>query len=347
MVRDFGVKLRITAAVLGCASQKDLCARFREVNPRTAFELDRSYKWMQGRALPRSIGLYEDWATLLGAERPAAWLQSCTVDEFLELVCGHFEVSRDALVARAGFGAGAPPEAAEPAAAAPEPRDALPGRHLVGAYACYSHAWSPYCQGKIARGSLVIEAAAGRAPKLAATYSGKVAVGRVQLCGPVTILDRAVYVDLSDDAARFRLATCLFVPGALASVLAGVMSGATFVDAIPQPAATRAVMIRIPGAGAARLESSNRYLDLDETLSSDLVALGLPVAAPAELDALLEAFLAADQPSSYIKVAAADYARLTLAIDRSFIENAASAGARPFPARARHSPHDTVRLVQG
>ena len=89
MVRDFGAKLRITAAALGCASQKDLCARFRAANPGTIFELERSYKWMQGRALPRSVRLYEDWAALLGTGRPLAWLQSCTVDEFLELLCGH------------------------------------------------------------------------------------------------------------------------------------------------------------------------------------------------------------------------------------------------------------------
>lgn len=88
MVRDFGAKLRITAAALGCASQKDLCARFRELNPRTIFELDRSYKWMQGSSLPRSARLYEDWAALLGTARPVAWLQSCTVGEFLELLCG-------------------------------------------------------------------------------------------------------------------------------------------------------------------------------------------------------------------------------------------------------------------
>ena len=101
MVRDFGAKLRITAAALGCASQKDLCARFHAVNPGTTFELDRSYKWMQGRALPRSVGLYEDWAKLLGTGRPLAWLQSCTADEFLELVCDRHQVSRDALAARA------------------------------------------------------------------------------------------------------------------------------------------------------------------------------------------------------------------------------------------------------
>jgi hypothetical protein len=53
-VRDLAAKLRITAALFGCASQKDRCARFHRVNPGSTFDLDRSYKWMQGRAQPRS-----------------------------------------------------------------------------------------------------------------------------------------------------------------------------------------------------------------------------------------------------------------------------------------------------
>ena len=101
--RDLAAKLRITAAVLGCASQKDLCARFHEVNPATIFELDRSYKWMQGRALPRSARVYEDWARVLGTTSPITYLQSCTVEEFLDLVCDRHKMSRDALAARAGI----------------------------------------------------------------------------------------------------------------------------------------------------------------------------------------------------------------------------------------------------
>ena len=345
MVRDFGAKLRITAAVLGCASQKDLCARFREVNPRTAFELDRSYKWMQGRALPRSIGLYEDWATLLGAERPAAWLQSCTIDEFLELVCGLFEVSRDALVARAGLGARAPPEAAEPAAA-PEPRDALPGRRLVGVYACYSHAWSPYFEGKIIRGRLAIEAAAG-ASALLARYAEKVSLGRIEVHGEVISAGRSAYLDLAHPI-EFRLAMTLWLPGPLASVLAGVMCGTSWVDADPQPAATRILMIRIPGATADALEDSNRYLSLaQEPISRELAALGLRVAEPAELDAMLEGFLIGGPPVGCIKVSAREYSGLALAVDRLFIENAQDPGVRPLPARARRSLRDRVQLVQG
>ncbi|MGH6920683.1 MAG: hypothetical protein ACREJ0_23610, partial [Geminicoccaceae bacterium] len=310
------------------------------VNPGTIFELDRSYKWMQGRALPRSVGLYDDWATLLGTGRPLAWLQSCTVDDFLELLCGHFAVSREALVARAWLEAAPRPGAAEPA-----PQDAPPGRHLAGAYACYSHAWSPYFEGRIIRSTLAIEAA-GASPALRATYAEKVALGRIEVRGQVTVAGRAVHVDLAHPV-QFGLAMSLFLPGTLASVLAGVMSGTSWVDADPQPAATRILMIRVPGGTAAALEASNRYLKPAETLSGDLVALGLRVAEPAELDGLLEEFLSAYRPSGYIKVGVEEYSRLALAIDRLLIENAAGAGVQPLPARARRSPRDTVRLLRG
>ena len=316
MVRDLAAKLRVTAAVLGCASQKDLCARFRDINPGTTFDLDRSYKWMQGRAQPRSARVYQDWATLLGTDRPISYLQSCTIDEFLDLVCDRHKVRRDTLAAQARLAA-TPPEAVRP-----EPDNLLLGRRLAGAYACYCPSWSPYSRGKIVRGSLAIEVAPG-GRQLIATYSEQVAVGRAELRGPVSILDDAVQIDVFDDAARFRLSMCLFLPGRLASVLAGVISGVALVDVAPQPTAARIVMVRIPGATAAALEATNRYIDATEPLSGDLAALGVPAAMSGGLDALLGDFLAADPPGSYIKVAAAEYSQLTLAIDRLFIDSGA------------------------
>ncbi len=344
MVRDFGAKLRITAAALGCVSQKDLCARFREVNPGTTFELERSYKWMQGRALPRSVRLYDDWAALLDTGASVAHLQSCAVEEFLDLVCARHQVSRDALAAVAGIVAAAPAEAIEP-----EAIDPLPGRDLVGAYACYSHACSSYFDRKLVRSSLVIEPAADGRPALGAIYGEMVAFSPIQLRGPVSIVGRAVHIELLDATARFRVDLCLFLPGGtLVNVLAGVMSGATFLDAVPQPASTRIVMTRVPPAAVPTLEETNRYIDpTDAPLSSDLAALGVPVAAAAELDALLDAFLAADQPKSYLMVAADEYSRLALAVDRLFIENEAVAGAARLAARARRSSRDSMRLVQG
>ena len=57
---ELPTKLLVTQELLGCASRKELCARFRDVNPRTEFDLERSHKWMQGRAKPRSGRVYED-----------------------------------------------------------------------------------------------------------------------------------------------------------------------------------------------------------------------------------------------------------------------------------------------
>jgi hypothetical protein len=282
-----------------------------------------------GRAQPRSARVYQDWATLLGTSSPIWHLRSCTVDEFLDLVCDHHKVSRDALAARAGIVVGTHAEATDL-----DPIERLPGRHLAGAYACYSHAWSPYFRGKIIRGSLVIETTSQGKPTLVATYRETVAFGPLRLRGPLSVVNRSVHVDLVDPSARFRLGMCLYLPGTLATVLAGVMSGATIIDADAQPAATRIAMIRIPAGGIEALEASNRYIDAAAPLSDDLIALGLPVSDPSELDALLDGFLRADQPNSYVKVAAAEYARLTLAIDRLFIDSGFASASAIDPAGA-------------
>ncbi len=51
-VSELALKLRLTSAALGCHGRKELCARFRAANPHTHFDLERSHKWMQGRATP-------------------------------------------------------------------------------------------------------------------------------------------------------------------------------------------------------------------------------------------------------------------------------------------------------
>lgn len=51
MADGLPAKLLVTQELLGCASRKELCARFREVNPQTEFDLERSHvdAW-QGQA---------------------------------------------------------------------------------------------------------------------------------------------------------------------------------------------------------------------------------------------------------------------------------------------------------
>src|SRR5688572_12584306 len=101
MAHEFPAKLRLTAALLGCATGKELCARFRAINPARAFDLERSRKWLQGRALPRQAQVYEDWAKLLGTARGGDWLAACTVEAFLEEVSGLFDADPGDLLRRA------------------------------------------------------------------------------------------------------------------------------------------------------------------------------------------------------------------------------------------------------
>jgi hypothetical protein len=193
---------------------------------------------------------------------------------------------------------------------------------LVGTYAWYGVPWSSCLQGKIIRGGLVIAATAEGEPELQATtiYSGPTSLGRVQLSGRVRV-NRAIFLDLIDAGEEFRVFMCLFVPGALANVLAGVASGASWFDADPQPAASRMVLIRIPGATAEELEASNRYVDATQPLSGDLAALGIAAGALAGLDALLEEFLRGDHASGCIKTDRGKYSQLALAIDRLFMKS--------------------------
>jgi hypothetical protein len=69
MSADFARKLQLTAALLGCTTRKELCAAFRAVNPATDFELERAHKWLQGRAMPRGMAIYAEWAQVIGTAR--------------------------------------------------------------------------------------------------------------------------------------------------------------------------------------------------------------------------------------------------------------------------------------
>jgi hypothetical protein len=121
---------------------------------------------------------------------------------------------------------------------------------------------------------------------------------------------------------------------ALASVLAGVVSGASWFDADPQPTAGRIVLVRVPGATAAELEASNRYVDATQPISGDLAALGIPAGALAGLDELLAEFLWGGHGSGWIKVERGEYSQLALAIDRLAMEGASRVRGEAVAPRA-------------
>ncbi|WP_431271544.1 hypothetical protein [Dankookia sp. P2] len=249
--RNIPEKLRVTAALLGCGNQKDLCAAFRRVNPQSDFDLERSYKWMQGRAVPRSARVYEDWSRLVGTgDQPAAWLAGCTLEEFVAAVAGRQGYDPEALLRAAGL-AGDGPGAAT----------AEPDGHLCGQYACYSHAQSPHYRGRVIRGSLAIALPPRRGQGLVASYSQALAVGRVSASGAVGLFGHSMCLELRLPSPGMAPIFCaLFRPSPPSSVLAGMLCGITAMDPSGQPPyATRVAMVRVPAANPA---ASNRYLEL-------------------------------------------------------------------------------------
>lgn len=305
---DFATKLRLTAAVLGCPGRKELCARFRSVNPATHFDLERSHKWLQGRALPRSALVYDDWAKVLGTRRSGAWLASCTVDAFLAEICELYDADAATLRTRAEMDAAR-------TGSAQWSHGGLPFGYLCGAYACYSMAWSPYYRGQIIRGALLLRLGSKAAP-LAARYSEGLLGGTVFFDGDGLLAGRTLHLPLRSLDDGSPLFISLFLPGPPASVLCGVMSGATVVGPEPVPVATCFVAVRVPADAAA----TNRYMaSIADSVSGDLAALGLPLSDPEPVGSLICALLLGESAGGLKGVSAASQAGLAAALDKIYL----------------------------
>lgn len=337
--RDVAAKLRVTAALLDCARQKELCAAFRRANPQTDFDLDRSYKWIQGRSLPRSSQIYQDWATVCGLDRPGSWVAACTLDEFVTALCVVRGVERVALLRRAGLGEGAA------ASHTRTPRRGVAGSdtdaeegYLCGVYACYSHAQSPFYRGRIVRGALLVALGTRRSDSLSARYSQALAVGLVHVAGRVMrAAGRSLALVMTISPPAVPPVFCqLLLPTPPGSLLAGIMSSFAMVDPGGQPPyATRFAAVRVPRTIEA-LEASNRYMEPEPMgLSHDLGRLGLSIADATGLEARLSRFLSApgEGRSGMEQVTMADHGALAAACDRAWLDTLAAAEEWPTKGR--------------
>src|SRR3546814_16103319 len=72
--------------VAGCATQKEMHARLKAVNPGTGYEPSRAYKWAQGRSTPRDPSVYDDLARLLELPVAGEVVRSCSYEEFRRLM---------------------------------------------------------------------------------------------------------------------------------------------------------------------------------------------------------------------------------------------------------------------
>jgi hypothetical protein len=321
-------KLRLTAALLGTTSRKDLAAAFRRVNPNTAFDVARADKWLHGRARPRDLQIYQDWSKVLDLDRPGQWIRDCGFEDFLAVTCARH---------------GREPEDVrrEIDASGRRPVQEGPGLSLAGAYVSYSHAWSPYFRGQLIRGELTISA--GRSGRPSASYAEILPTGRMQLDGAVAVDKRALRVEVSD-TTRISQYVCfsLFPPTPPVSVLGGLMFGTTLIGPDAQPSVTRAVLIHLP-AVSTHLRSAEAYLPPGASLAEDLEALGLPIDQPAAIDRCLAEFLNEGGRDGMDQVPASSYRALVDLFDRTWLTRARAG----VPAVPQAQDGSTVRRFPG
>jgi len=308
-VSDLATKLHLTAVALGCNGRKELCVRFRNVNPNTHFDLERSHKWMQGRAAPRYPQVYEDWARVLGTKRSGAWLASCPTEDFLLEICTLHGLEPAELLRRV--------QSEIPATRdAPHRKDAF-DLYLRGTYVCYSRAWSPYYRDHLISGELTL-GPDGTRFALRATYTEALLAGAVTFEGELLLAGRMLHVILRESTAGSALFMSMFLPGPPASVLCGVMSGTTLVGPEALPSTTRLVAVRVPRPAVA---SHGYFLPRSGTISADLLAHGLPLADPDGVDTLMRNVLLS-HGTGLDQVPASSQADLAAALDQSYLQAA-------------------------
>lgn len=280
---DIDRKLRLTAAAVGARTRKDLAAAFRQVNPRTNFDVERANKWLQGRAQPRDQRLYDDWAAVIDVGHGGAWIADCSYGEFLEALATAQSEDATVLERRARAFAGDPVPRTAPAE--------LPASFqgdLAGSYLCYSPAWSPYFAGRLIRGSLRFER---RLEGFHARYEQSRVQDTIVAEGEVEVLRRAVLMHLREPHGRTGFVFSLFPPMSLVSVLGGLMSGVAVLGADPHPCASRIVMIRLPET-APEPPVRDCLLEPGASIAADLASFGVPLGDPEEGDRRLAAFFA-------------------------------------------------------
>lgn len=255
---EIAAKLSFTSRVLGCASHKELCGRFRAVNPATYFDLQRSRKWIQGKAEPRFAEVYQDWAKVLGLDRDGSWIAGSSLDEFEDELQARLGASA---VARAG---------ARPAATLES--------EIAGLYAVYSMAWSPHFRGRVLRGSMKLSRL--RSASLLAEYHEDLPIGASLYRGEAAVVGRTLSVPLHEVATGLPLFMNFAIPGLPAAVLGGVQCGVALLSHSTEPMTGRILLAKL--RGTPDLRASNRYMENGESVTADLAALGLSLPADAD-----------------------------------------------------------------
>ena len=274
---DFPQKLRLVQIVTGCATQKEMYARFKALNPQTGYDPQRAYKWLQGRSTPRDASVFEDIARLLDLEVPGEAVRNSTIDEFRALV----EARRGPL-----------PAEVVPVLSAGTMR--LPA-YLAGRYLAISRAWAPDRRESILAGilTLAFDSMAG----MTARYEEHLPAGHLDVTGAMQRVGRSMRATGINIEDEIFIDFCLQIPPAPATMLYGIISGAAFHDLEMRPSACKIICLRADSVPFDTLrEVSGYHSNAPETISDVVLAAGLPREQASVFGKGTHAFLAASEP---------------------------------------------------
>ncbi|MBU2092252.1 MAG: hypothetical protein KKB63_16985 [Alphaproteobacteria bacterium] len=299
---DFRQKLRLVQIVTGCATQKEMYARFKALNPQTGYDPQRAYKWLQGRSSPRDAGIYEDIARLLDLPATGEAVRTCSFAEFRAMI----EARRGALAeepvqATALGPAGWTVQPAPPPAPSPTTR---PPAYLAGRYLAISRAWAPSRRGWLVVGILTISPDTGTGMTL--RYEENLPDGLLVMTGALQRIGRNVLALAINAEDEMFISFSLQIPPAPALALFGIFNGAASHDLDMRPTASRILCLRAdPVTPEALMELSGYIPNEPEIVRQTLLAIGISGTRVAPLSDKLRDYLNADgglvdTPSSLI-----------------------------------------------
>lgn len=297
MSTDFPQKLRLIQIVTGCATQKEMHARFKALNPQTGYDPQRAYKWLQGRSSPRDMSVFEDIARLLDLDVPGEVVRCSTIGEFRALI----EARRGPLPVEMALGT---------AAGAVR----LP-TYLAGRFLAISRAWAPDRRDCLLTGilTLVPDSANG----LKVRYAEYLPVGHLVVTGAMQRIGRSVRATAINEEDEIFIDFCLQIPPAPAPMLYGILSGAAIHDLEMRPSAGKLICLRVDAVPSEILrKASGYYSNTTESVGNLALTAGLADEQAAIFGAKAHEFLNASEsglisvtPSELVSLIASAYSQ--------------------------------------
>lgn len=309
---DIARKLKLTSIALGCLTRKELCSAFARINPNTLMTLQNSYNWQSGRSIPRSFGIFEDWAAALGISEGPHFVMSSSMNEFVRVLGEKFSLPDDLLKS---FGyAGTSPAAAPHSSGDGSDLMWSDGGLLRGSFLALSMAWSPSQSGQLLCGSMVLDATPDA---LSATYQEIVLGQPIGFSGIGMVDGRTCQLTLQCSAVGGSYLMAFHLPPLPGNLAGGIFAGSALYDPNSEPTASRIVLLRNHTLSSDELTALSEYLPPDpDALSDPLEKLGYGSDPDQGVERAILDLVVGNGPSPTITVPREQISRVAILLDQ-------------------------------